>query len=1100
MAATSGSLHVPVYMRAIGLAAAAIIMLAIWAPSAARASGCENSWTNTKGGSWFEKENWSKKAVPTSGEEVCITESGTYTVTMTQETGTVTVKALSIGGASGVQTLAVGSSCSLNAVFTTTAGLSLTAQGALTLTNGDGCANNAALVGPVTNAGTITAVPAIGGGRTIEGSLSNTGTIAIDTNTAYPGSKAALSNDGAIDVAEGKTLTVLDQGAVTNSTGGSIVATGSGDVLMASGTAFNEGAGSTSGTKPVIVDDGTLNYTGAGKGPIAARGTTTLTGTSSAGQSLSVESTSGENALTTAPSGFTNGGSITLTNGDGAGNNATLEASPGQTLSNSGTITTEVANGGARTLLGNITNTGTLAINANTAYKAEESLLKNEGAINVATGVQLTLSNDVSLTNGAGGKIVASGNGDVLLQSGGTFTEGAGTTSGSKPVIVDDATLAYTGAGAGPISLRGTSTLTGTSSPGQALSIESTSGENAVTTAPGGFTNGGSITLTNGDGAGNSATLIISSGTLANSGTITTAVAIGGARTIEGNLTNTGTLAINQNTAYSGVKGALSNEGAIDVATGKALTVSNAGSVTNGAGGSIVGTGTGNIFMGSGTAFFQGIGTITGTKAVIVDDGLVEYPGTGAGLIALRGTSQISGSLAAGQLLSIESTCGEHAVATNEASFTNAGSITLTNADGCANNATLIVAAGTLTNSGTITSEPGVGGARTIQGNLKNTGTLAINTNTSYNAPGTLLTNEGQIDLATGVTLSAPNTQTVDNETSGTIAGAGTGALAVTNGAFNEGAGVTSGSQPVILDDTALKYTGSGASTLALRGKSTLSGTMISVGQTLSIQSTCSEHAAVTSTTVTSNGTIVLGNGDGCGNNAILELGTKTLTSTGAFDVEDQVGGVRELEGSLKQEGLLTLAAGETLKVTGEYTQNGKGTLDTDIASASKFGALSVTGKAKLAGAVEVDEIESFVGKAGETFAILSSEARTGTFTDLDGVTTATPGRYYLPTYSATGVTLVDTQATLTPSPGEGAPGSMVTLKGTGYVPGDKVKLTFLDAKGKKSSLPTVTASPAGEFSIEVTLSSKAAAGIGTFSATSTAVTGLVVTAPFTVT
>ncbi len=1099
MPAMTGSLHVPPAMRALGLAFTAIILLAVWAPSAARASGCENSWTNNKGGSWFEKENWSKKAVPTSGEEVCISESGTYTVTMTQEAGTVTVKALSIGGASGVQTLAVGSSCSVNAVLTTTAGLSLTAQGALTLTNGDGCANNAALVGAVTNAGSITTVAANGGARTIEGSLSNTGTLAIDANTAYPGSKAALSNDGAIDLAEAKTLTVSDQGSVTNGTGGSIAATGSGDMLMASATTFNEGAGTTSGTKPVIVDDGTLNYTGAGKSLIAAHGTTTLTGTSSAGQSLSIESTSGENAVTTAPSGFTNGGSITLTNGDGVGNNATLAVSPGQTLSSSGTITTEVANGGARTLLGNITNTGTLAINANTGYKAEESLLKNEGAIDVASGVQLTLSAGVSLTNGAGGKIVAAGNGDVLLQSGGTFTEGAGTTSGTKPVIVDDATLAYTGAGTGPISLRGTSTLSGTSSPGQSLSIESTSGENAVVTAPSGFANGGSITLSNGDGAGNNATLIISSGTLTNSGTITSEPAVGGARTIEGNLTNTGTLAINQNTAYSGVKGALSNEGAIDVAAGKAFTVSNAGSVTNGTGGSIVGTGSGNVFMGSGTAFFQGAGTITGTKAVIVDDGLVEYPGTGAGLITLRGSSQISGSLAAGQLLSIESTCGEHAVATNEASFANAGSITLTNGDGCGNNATLIVSAGTLTNSGTITTEPGVGGARTIQGNLKNTGTLAINANTSYNAPGTLLTNEGKIDLATGVSLSAPNSQTVDNETGGTIAGTGTGALAVTDGSFNEGGGATTGSQPVILDDTALKYTGSGASTLALRGKSTLGGT-ISTNQTLSIQSTCSEHATVSGASFTSDGTIVLGNGDGCANNAILELGTGTLTSKGAFEVEEQHGGVRELEASMKQEGTLSLGAGETLKVTGDYTQSGSGTLEPAIASASKFGALSVTGKAKLAGAVAVNEVESFLGKAGETFAILSSEMRSGTFTHLEGVTTATPGRYYEPTYSATGVSLVDTQATLMPSPTEGAAGSSVTLTGSGYPAGDKVKLTFVDAKGKKSTLATVTASGTGEFSAEVTLSSKAAAGAGTFSAASSSIKGMVVTASFTVT
>lgn len=53
----------------------------------------------------------------------------------------------------------------------------------------------------------------------------------------------------------------------------------------------------------------------------------------------------------------------------------------------------------------------------------------------------------------------------------------------------------------------------------------------------------------------------------------------------------------------------------------------------------------------------------------------------------------------------IQSTCGSHAKVTAAASFTNGGTISLTNADSCANNVTLVVG-GTkaLTNTGEIYS------------------------------------------------------------------------------------------------------------------------------------------------------------------------------------------------------------------------------------------------------------------------------------------------------------------------------------------------------------------------------------------------------------
>jgi hypothetical protein len=910
-------------VRVIVLAIGVVIGLSVFAPSSAHASGCTDSWTNTAGGSWFTPGNWSKGTVPGSEDEACVTANGTYTVTMAETAGTVSVRSLTIGGTSGTQTLTVASSCSLNEVLTTTAGITDGSDGAITLTNSENCGNSVTLVGPISNAGTITTEPADGGSRSLQGELTNTGTLAINTNTAYNGEGTfLLNNKGAINVAAGKELTVSGTNSLANAAGGSINAAGGGGVLM-SHTKFTEVAGKTSGVKPVVIDDGTLSYTGTGKSLITLYGSDSLTGSLGAVQSLSIESTCSENAAVTAPASFTNAGTITLTNDENCGNADTLTLSAG-TLSNTGKIITEPAIGGARTIQGNIKNTGRLVIKTNTIYNGEDALLTNEGELSLIEGTQLSVSNGGSVTNGAGGKILGTGIADVHL-SGGTFTEGAGTITGPKPVILDDSALSYTGAG--------------------------------------------------------------------------------------------------------------------------------------------------------------------------------------SGLISLRGSNTLSGNLVEGQLLSIESTCGENATATAGASFTNAGTITLTNFENCANNATLTISAGTLTNSGRIVTEPATGGARTLQGDLTNTsaGTLAIKTNTSYNASDAVMINEGTINISEGTRLSVSGGGGVTNAGAGNLSAPGTATFYQSGGTFTEGAGKISGStEPVILDDATLVYTGTsaehGSGRIELRGASTLTGD-VRLGETLVIASTCGENATATTTTKSffTAGTFELTNAENCGNNATINVKGGKLTNDGKFDVDDASGGGRSIEGSLINTYLLSISADETLKVNGSYTQAPEATFKTIIAGASEFGAISVSGSASIAGTLRVDQVPPFKASAGQAYAILSAASLTGTFgTEAADQITST-GLYYKPNYSATGVTLVATQATLSVSPPSGPPGSSVTLTGTGYLPGDTVTPTFTDHKGAQTTFPSVVTNGSGEYSTEITIPASAALGSGTIKLTSTE-TGAHISASFDVT
>ncbi len=632
--------------------------------------------------------------------------------------------------------------------------------------------------------------------------------------------------------------------------------------------------------------------------------------------------------------------------------------------------------------------------------------------------------------------------------------------------------------------------------------LESTNGEHVKTTASASFTNAGTITLTKSETSNNNARLTISSGTLTNTGTITSEAAEGAShRFIEGSITNTGTLNIDSDTEYNGSAAALTNEGTLNVAEGTTLNVSNDGTVTNGTGGKIVAGLTGNVFLEQGSTFTEGAGTTSGTKPVILRDAALVYTGSGASLITQHGEGNtLSGNISSGQSLVLESTNGEHVKTTASASFTNAGTITLTKSETSNNNARLTISSGTLTNTGTITSEAAEGAShRFIEGSITNTGTLNIDSDTAYNASSATLINEGVVNIAESVTFSVSGNATVKNK-GGTIAAAGSGALSENGGAFNQGAGKTTGSTPVILSNVALQYTGNGSSRIAQRGEgSTLKGTIV-YGQVLLIQSTCGSHAKVTAAaSFTNGGTITLTNADGCANNATLVVGgTETLTNAGTIYSLKPSGGSRTIEGSVKNENLLSLSAGETLHITGTYTQTSKGTLREIISSASN-GAISVSGAATIAGILEVAPKAPFEGSLGQTFPILTAASLTGTFASETGAQINSTGLYYKPTYSAAGVTLVVEQATLSLLTSSGPRGSTVTLSGSGYLPGDTITPKFVDHGKVKTVFPSATINSSGEFSTEITIPASAALGAGTISVKSTQ-TEVTITQIFTVT
>ena len=215
-------------IRGLVLMLGAIVALSVWAPSAARASGCTNTWTNTKGGSWFEGSNWSKKTVPTSTEEACITEAGSYVVTMTQTSGTVTLKSLTVGASSGTQTLIVGSSSSVNAILTTTAGISQRSRRRAHDDQRRQLGQQRHAGRPGLQRGPAGSEQGVGGNPHVR-RQPHEHRHRLDLHEPSFSGANALTNEGTLNLAEGKTLTVSSkEGSVTNGTGGKIIATGSG--------------------------------------------------------------------------------------------------------------------------------------------------------------------------------------------------------------------------------------------------------------------------------------------------------------------------------------------------------------------------------------------------------------------------------------------------------------------------------------------------------------------------------------------------------------------------------------------------------------------------------------------------------------------------------------------------------------------------------------------------------------------------------------------------------------------------------------------------------------------------------------------------------
>ena len=320
---------------------------------------------------------------------------------------------------------------------------------------------------------TWTAAPA-GPGRTITGNVTNNGNVNVNGSGSYSG--GIWTNSGKLTIASGATLSSPASAGVTftNTTGGNVVALGAGPALeLGGGNTFNQGAGTTTGTEPVLLSGAVERY----RNPLALHGHRHLDhhdlrhwhpGRDDVdGPGARHLGTCSNNADEVVDQPMTTTGTIDLSSVT-CSNAATLagKSAMGEdplTVGAGGVLQTDSGAGnGGRTLDDDVTfSKGTFNVNTNTTYTAEKKGLTNKKGTITSQRITLT-ETAVTASVFSNKKGAIAGTGELLVEAPDTFAEGLGCITGVT-VLVNGANLHYVtevapeGHGPGTIEVEGAS-------------------------------------------------------------------------------------------------------------------------------------------------------------------------------------------------------------------------------------------------------------------------------------------------------------------------------------------------------------------------------------------------------------------------------------------------------------------------------------------------------------------------------------------------------------------------------------------------------------------------------------------------------------------
>ncbi len=864
-------------------------------------------------------------------------------------------------------------------------------QNFITGVSGSTLTNKSTIEGGATVAG----LDQIGNGQII---LANTGT--INANVAgggllyvNPGSGTS-TNTGTLEATNGGQLVL--SGGTWNNAGGTITAANGSAVILQSGVSITGGTLTSSGTGLIEENSGSTvslsNLTNNGTYTIGATGgTTDISATITNNGTINLQATdygnqgilylTGNTTLagtgTVVLANTTTQNFITGASGTVLTNDSTIEggavssnggyAGVGQnvvTLANNGTINANVSGGylnvnplssATSTNKGTLeaTNGGQLGLNGGT-------WTNTGGTISAATGSQVQLYNGVSI---AGGTLTTSGTGVIDLENGQTDSLTTLTNNGTVDVL-DGATLNLSGTitNNGTINvesnpdytflyLTGNTTLTGKGvvvlggggATGAANAIDGVSGTvltNDETIEGNGSIGNGDLTITN-KGIFNSnfsgGTLVISPGS-------------GGFTNYNGTTT----------TLTSGTY--IANPGNINYNFGNATGITTlSASVTEANGGQFI-----NTYNNGSANALANLTSITSTGSLTTD---VNFTDAGAfsnagSLTILGGTTfkvasltQISGTtLTAGTYVldsNLSLTGATESITTNDASITLAGG-TIENANSTNALASLATNAKALTLAGDANF--------TTAGNFSNTGSLTVDSGSTFTVTGTLTQYKSATNALQGGTFVVGGTlagafgangieadaSNLTMEGSGTLKNTTSGANA--NGLENFNTIASTGSF-TLADDAdftaAANFTNSGKLTVDAGSTFGVTGTLTNLSS-----------GTLTGGTYTIAGTLQLASANG---GITTNAATVTLEGTAAKILD---GTSNALSSLANNSGTLTLASAATL-VTANSTFTNSGTVDVEKGTTLEAGTGAEQEYSQTGGTTTVDGTLAAGGTTG---------------------------------------------------------------------------------------------------------------------------------------
>ena len=818
----------------------------------------------------------------------------------------------------------------------------------------------------LTNTGTINMTGNDGGGNAINGEVINTGTIdaTVDDMVITNAGNGLVTSAGTLNVADGR---VLEIAGGTTTFGDGTGLTGDGRVNLSGTHTLNLASNYSHDTSTTdLYFGGAVTVSGAGtftnNGAIALQTTDdafNVAVINNAAKSLIIEAGNNHSSHTF-NAGLTNNGTITL---NSTFYNPRIYLGAGQTLTNTGTITQTGTNGGEKSIDGAITNTGTIAATVDHMHinNADGGLVTSNGTLSVAENMSMVITGG---TTTFGDGTTLSGDGQVNIY--GTHTLSLASDYTHTTTTVDlylGGDVTVNGAGSfindGAIKLRTTDdefdvavvnnaakTLTIDAGPNHSSQYFNSS-----------LTNNGTLTLYSDNY--NSRFYMAAEQTLTNTGTITLGGTTGGENTIQGAVTNTGT--IEATVDHLGITnadgGLITSSGTLSAAAGMQLGIT--GGTTT--------FGDGTVLSGDGQVDLKGTHTLTLASDYTHDTTTVDlhFSGVvtvnGAGTFINNGTINLETANDAFGVAVVNNAArnliidagANHSTQTFNGDVTNNGILTLNSTN---YNAAMSVASGqALTNTGTITVSGTTGGENSITAAITNTGT--IETTVDHlgitNVDGGLVTSAGTLSAAAGMTLGITNgTTTFGSSTvlsgEGRINLYGTQTLNLASNYSHDTTTTDLHFEGVVTVSGSGTFTNNGALNLETQDDAFSVPVVNNATRTLTIDASAYHSTQTFNDSLTNNGTLTLYSSN---YSTVLNMAAgQTLTNTGTINLGGTTGGDNSITGAITNtgtinadvdhlaitnadggmdtsSGTLAAASGKTLSISGGTTTFGSGTV-----------------------------------------------------------------------------------------------------------------------------------------------------------------------------